>query len=269
MIQRNMLLLLCIILALRPDLTSPGDSNVQLGDDVCTTYELCDDPDQLLIGVFNILENNRELHGTFDHINHRPPPYVLVTYALNATTFPLPCDSVYGSGLIPATVEGYNKKGYQLESWIWTTSPIHAVASPFTIVEFGLFTPWISYELLFPRKSFSLMSVHGGVCIALPYQLSNDHERKTYNLASVTSRVCRLLLRIALISIIHTFTHFCACTMHTCISLCWCMNGSVCCVFIILVYIHISVCACLCVCVCVCVRVCVHTCVCVHNTCVY
>ena len=193
MIQRKMLLL-CIILALRPDLTFPGDSGVQLGDDVCTTYELCDDPDQLLIGVFNILENNRELHGTFDHINHRPPPYVLVTYALNATTFPLPCDSVYGSGLIPATVEGYNKKGYQLESWIWTTSPIHAVASPFTIVEFGLFTPWISYELLFPRKSFSLMSVHGGVCIALPYQLSNDHERKTYNLASVTSRVCRLLL---------------------------------------------------------------------------
>ena len=159
----------------------------------CREKDVCDDPDEILMGIFHNDANRQRLHKTFDHINHRPPPYVLVTYALNTSTFPFPCDSIYGSGLLPgirtaASKENNHSQKHQFEVWIWSTSPIHFIVSPFILVEFGLFTPWISYDVIYPNKSFSLVSDHGSVCVALPYQLPK--KTMDYNLAKVTSRVC-------------------------------------------------------------------------------
>ena len=153
----------------------------------CTESQMCDDPDQILIGIFESCDNYKRLHKAFDHINRRPPPYIIVTYALNTTTFPLPCDSIYGSGVLPGIATKYNQKHHEFEVWIWSTSPIHLMISPFLLVEFGMFYPLISYDVVFPNTSYSLAAIHGNVCLTIPFQMSKDKRAK--NLAIVTSQV--------------------------------------------------------------------------------
>lgn len=186
-------LLLGVSLVLSGTVVTRGSSaTTSDSSEECHTYGNCKDPESVLKGIINIPENYDALFKAFHHTNHRNPTYVILTYALNRTTVPASeCSSRYGSGVIPG-----NPTNSSLQSWIWTTSPIHAIVSPFALVEFGLFTPWISYSLLKPKQSYSLLTLHTSACVAVPYHFSHcDGEGRSnddcgaYILASVTTVV--------------------------------------------------------------------------------
>lgn len=166
----------------------PSDSSEE-----CHIYGYCEDPEAVLKGIIGLPENYNALFKAFHHTNHRNPTYVILSYALNRTSIPeFECSSMYGSGVIPG-----NRGNSSLQSWIWTTSPVHTVVNPFALVEFGLFTPWISYSLLKPNQAYSLLALHTSACVAVPYHFSfcNRTGRKSeddcgeYILASVTTVV--------------------------------------------------------------------------------
>ena len=177
--------------------------NVHLSDsnEECNVFGNCQDPEIVLKGIINLPENYNSLIKAFHHTNHRNPTYIILTYALNTTHFPASeCGNMYGNGEIPG-----NHDTSLLQNWIWTTSPIHTIVNPFAIVEFGLFTPWISYSLIRPHQVHSHFALHTSACIAVPYYFSfcdgvNGRSREdcaAYILASVTTVVsftCILLI---------------------------------------------------------------------------
>lgn len=164
----------------------PSDSSEE-----CHVFGNCGDPEEVLKGIINLPENYNSLFKAFHHTNHRNPTYVIITYALNTTS--IECSNMYGSGEIPG-----NHGNSSLQSWIWTTSPVHAVVNPFALVEFGLLTPWISYSLVKTKQVYSLLALHTSACIAVPYHFSScdgasrsrsGDDCAAYILASVTTVV--------------------------------------------------------------------------------
>ncbi len=176
-----------------------SDSNEE-----CDVFGICEDPEMVLKGIINLPENYNSLFKAFHHTNHRNPPYIILFYVLNTTHFPASeCGNMYGNGEIPG-----NHDTSLLQNWIWTTSPIHTIVNPFAIVEFGLFTPWISYSLIKPHQVHSHFALHTSACIAVPYYFSSScdgaggrsrEDCGAYILASVTTVVsftCILLMDI-------------------------------------------------------------------------